>query len=106
MCASVPRAQRVPRLDQLSLDEKIGQMFVYGARGGVMNESSASYRWLLHQVHDNHIGGVVWFPAEISLTGRLSPPPQGEGRGSPLPTSPTPVGGGGGFSSPPPLPAP
>ena len=41
---------------QLSLDEKIGQMFAIRANGVFMGESSASYQQMLHQVRDNHVG--------------------------------------------------
>ncbi len=44
----------------LSLDEKIGQLFVVVARGGFFNEDSAEFRSLMHQVRDNHVGGIHW----------------------------------------------
>jgi beta-N-acetylhexosaminidase len=81
MCASVPRAaNRVPRLEELSLDEKVGQMFVYGARGSFMNESSPAYRALLHQVRDNHVGGFIWFLSNVYETAYLNRQLQGESR--------------------------
>src|ERR1051325_9037914 len=60
MCASLP-PRGVPRLQDLTLDEKIGQMFVVGAYGVFANESSARYAQLLHQVRDNHVGGIIWW---------------------------------------------
>lgn len=45
----------------MSVDEKIGQLFVYGSTARFMNEESAEYRALVHQVRDNHVGGVMWF---------------------------------------------
>jgi beta-N-acetylhexosaminidase len=45
---------------ELTLDEKIGQLFVYVLPGAFMNEDSPEYRRLLHQVRDNHVGGVHW----------------------------------------------
>ncbi len=48
----------------LSLDEKIGQLFVYAARGTFLNEASPEYRELLRQVRDNHVGGILWFQSE------------------------------------------
>jgi beta-glucosidase-like glycosyl hydrolase len=80
MCSSVPRAPRVPGLDELSLDEKIGQMFVYGARGGYMAESSPSYRWLVHQVRDNKLGGLIWFQSNVYETAHLNRMLQNEAR--------------------------
>src|SRR5439155_4325637 len=53
MCATQQR--------HLTLDEKIGQMFAVRAYGVFMGESSPAYQQLLHQVRDNHVGGVVWF---------------------------------------------
>jgi beta-N-acetylhexosaminidase len=72
MCASVPPVPHVPRLEELSLDEKVGQMFVYGARGGYMAESSPSYRWLVHQVRDNKVGGLIWFQSNVYETAQLN----------------------------------
>ena len=80
MCASVPRPPHIPRLEELSLDEKIGQMFVYGARGGFMSESSPSYRWLRHQVRDNHVGGFIWFQSNVYETAQLNRMLQSESR--------------------------
>jgi beta-glucosidase-like glycosyl hydrolase len=73
MCATVPQQQaRTPRVSDLSLDEKIGQMFSYGARGIFMAESSPAYQQLLHQVRDNHVGGVIWFLSNVYETALLS----------------------------------
>jgi len=54
-CATVSRSQAA-----LSLDEKIGQLFVVVVRGGFVNEGSPEFRALLHQVRDNHVGGIHW----------------------------------------------
>ena len=54
-CATV--AVRPPAM---TLDEKIGQLFVYVLPGAFMNEGSPEYRQLLHQVRDNHVGGLHW----------------------------------------------
>lgn len=48
----------------LSLDEKIGQLFVYAARGVFVNERSADYRELLRQVRENRVGGILWYQTE------------------------------------------
>jgi beta-N-acetylhexosaminidase len=56
----------------LTLDEKIGQLFVYPATGRFMNEASAEYRALVHQVRDNHVGGILWYLfSDVSETARL-----------------------------------
>src|SRR5437588_3207756 len=73
MCASVPQRD-------LSLDQKIGQLFAVRANGVFMNESSAEYRQLLHQIRDNHIGGVIWFQANVYETALLDQKLQRETR--------------------------
>lgn len=44
----------------MTLDEKIGQLFVYVTPGPFMNEDSPRYRELVHQVRENHVGGIHW----------------------------------------------
>ena len=57
----------------LTLDEKIGQLFVYPATGRFMNEESAEYRALVHQVRDNRVGGILWYLlSDVSETARLN----------------------------------
>src|SRR5438874_3964422 len=80
MCATVPHARRIPRPDELTLDEKIGQLFVVGAYGVFMNESSPAYARLLHQVRDNHIGGFIWFVSNVYETAALTERLQAESR--------------------------
>ena len=80
MCATVPHARRVPRLDELTLDEKIGQLFVVGAHGVFMSESSPAYARLLHQVRDNHVGGFIWFVSNVYETAALTERLQAESR--------------------------
>ena len=65
MCTTAPQ-------QKLSLDEKIGQLFSYGAHGIFMSESSQAYQQLLHQVRDNHIGGVIWFQSNVYETALLN----------------------------------
>jgi beta-N-acetylhexosaminidase len=72
MCASVPHPKAVPTLQSLTLDEKIGQLFVAGARGVFMGESSWAYQQLMHQIHDNHVGGVIFFQSNVYETALLA----------------------------------
>ncbi|MDQ6799327.1 MAG: glycoside hydrolase family 3 protein [Acidobacteriota bacterium] len=65
---------------QLTLDEKIGQMFSVRANGVFMGESSPAYQQLLHQVRDNHIGGIVWFLSNVYETALLNQKLQSESR--------------------------
>ena len=59
-------------VNDLSLDEKIGQLFVPGAHGRYMSESSAPYRTLLHHVNDNKVGGFIWFVSNVYETAHLN----------------------------------
>jgi len=54
-------------IEDLSLDEKIGQMFVVVGRAVFMSESSWAYQELTHQVRDNHIGGVILAKTALDL---------------------------------------
>jgi beta-N-acetylhexosaminidase len=57
----------------LSLDEKIGQLFVIAERGVFMNVKSAGYRDLLHRVSDQRVGGVLWYLlSDVSEVSRLN----------------------------------
>ena len=74
MCASVPQhhSTNIPPIEQLSLDEKIGQMFAVFGRGVFMSESSVAYQQLLHHVRDNHAGGVMWSVSNVYETAQLT----------------------------------
>ncbi|HEX8153434.1 MAG TPA: glycoside hydrolase family 3 protein [Thermoanaerobaculia bacterium] len=74
MCASRPHTEspRVPDLSELTLDEKIGQMFAYGAHANFMTESSPAYQQLMRQVRENKIGGVIWFASNVYETAWLT----------------------------------
>jgi beta-N-acetylhexosaminidase len=48
----------------LSLEEKVGQLFVYAARGSFVNEQSPEFRELRRQVSVNHVGGILWYGSE------------------------------------------
>ena len=56
----------------LTLDQKIGQLFVYPANGRFLNEASAEYLALLRQVRENGVGGILWFAADVGETSRLT----------------------------------
>jgi beta-glucosidase-like glycosyl hydrolase len=71
MCASVPQHHPVSASD-LSLDEKIGQLFVVSAHGIFMAESSWGYQELLRQVRDNHAGGMIWFVSNVYETSLMN----------------------------------
>ena len=46
-------------LRKLSLEEKIGQMFMMRGRAEFLNVASAEYKQLVDQIHRYHIGGVL-----------------------------------------------
>jgi beta-glucosidase-like glycosyl hydrolase len=79
MCASVPQ-RHLLKVEDLSLDEKIGQMFVVLGRGVFMSESSWAYNELTHQVRDNHVGGVIWSVSNVYETAVLTSRLQKESR--------------------------
>ena len=64
VAASLACATRILAPTALTLDEKIGQLFVYAARGTFVNEASPEYRELLRQVRDNKVGGILWYQSE------------------------------------------
>jgi beta-glucosidase-like glycosyl hydrolase len=70
MCASVPQHPATPQ--RLSLDEKVGQLFVVSGHGVFMAESSWGYQELLRQVRDNHAGGMIWFVSNVYETAVLT----------------------------------
>ncbi len=81
MCATVPpHRPPTPRLEDLSLDEKIGQLFAVRGSGVFMAESSPSYQQLLHAVRDSRVGGVVWFASNVYETAHLTRTLQREAR--------------------------
>lgn len=79
MCATAPRRQ-IPRLEELTLDEKIGQLFVVADHGVFMGEQSDRYQRLLHHVRDNHVGGIIWFVSDVYETAWLNTVLQREAR--------------------------
>ena len=54
-----------PRAISLSLDEKIGQLFVVPARGVYMSNDSKDFQTLRHQIVDNHVGGIILFSSNV-----------------------------------------
>jgi beta-N-acetylhexosaminidase len=79
MCASVPQRHTI-RVDELSLDEKVGQMFVVLGHGVFMPESSWAYQELRRQVRENHVGGVIWSVSNVYETAQLTARLQAEAR--------------------------
>ncbi|MEO8034724.1 MAG: glycoside hydrolase family 3 N-terminal domain-containing protein [Acidobacteriota bacterium] len=61
-----------PGLEQLTLDEKIGQLFVPGAEGTFMNSTSWQWLQLERQVREQHVGGFIWFSSNVYETAELN----------------------------------
>ena len=55
-------------------------MFAIRANGVFMGESSPAYQQMLHQVRDNHVGGIVWFLSNVYETALLNQKLQHEAR--------------------------
>ena len=73
MCASVPEHSKpIPSLQELSLDQKIGQLFIHPGNALFMAESSEAYQQLLHAVRDNQVGGIIWFVSNVYETAHLT----------------------------------
>ncbi|HMF56076.1 MAG TPA: glycoside hydrolase family 3 N-terminal domain-containing protein [Pyrinomonadaceae bacterium] len=53
------------QLRRMTLDEKIGQLVSVGINATYLNQESAAYRALRHQVEDNHIGGIILFQSPV-----------------------------------------
>ena len=71
---------RVPSIERMSIDEKVGQLFVVAAHGRFMNEDSAAYQELRRQVRGNHAGGVIWYVSNVYETAWLTRRLQAEAR--------------------------
>jgi len=67
-------------LASLTLEEKVGQLFVVGGNASFMNEASSTFRTLAHHVTDNRVGGVIWFRSQVYETAILTARLQGLSR--------------------------
>ena len=72
MSCSTTRMARPLSIDDLSTDEKIGQLIVPDAYGAYMSDSSAAWKRLEHLVRDEHVGGLVWFATNVYETAFLN----------------------------------
>lgn len=66
-----PAATEAP----LTLEEKVGQLFVVGAHAKSADESTPENVRLFRLVRDRHVGGVIWYrstiPETVALAARL-----------------------------------
>jgi beta-N-acetylhexosaminidase len=52
-------------LQRMSLDEKIGQLISVGINATFLNQDSAAFKALRHQIEDNHVGGIILFRGPV-----------------------------------------
>ena len=60
------------KLKGLTLDEKIGQMFMADGNAIFMNSQTEIYKQLEHQIKDNKVGGILWFRSDVWATAVLT----------------------------------
>ncbi len=65
-------ARQTPSPDHLSLDERIGQLFVPEGYGVFRNETSPLYQRLERFVREQHVGGIIWFASNVLETAMLN----------------------------------
>src|SRR6185437_10198319 len=53
------------QLKQMSLEEKVGQLISVGINATYLNQDSAAFKALRHQVVDNHVGGIILFRGPV-----------------------------------------
>ncbi len=56
----------------LTLEQKVGQLFVVSGRGIFLNDEAPAYRELARQVTENRVGGVIWFRSNVYETAILN----------------------------------
>jgi beta-N-acetylhexosaminidase len=59
-------------LKNLSLDEKIGQMFMADGNAIFMNREVDAYQQIEHHIKDNKVGGILWFRSDVWATAVLT----------------------------------
>jgi len=72
MTASCATSVRLPRVEEMTLDEKIGQMIVPGAHGVFMNATSPAWQRLERRVRQEQVGGLIWFVSNVYETAELN----------------------------------
>src|SRR5256885_4290775 len=72
MTASCATSGRLPRVEEMSLDDKIGQMIVPAGHGVFMNASSPAWQRLERWVGRDRVGGIIWFVSNVYETAELN----------------------------------
>ncbi len=60
------------KMKQLTLEAKIGQMFMADGNAIFMNRQTDAYQQLKHHIEDNKVGGVLWFRSDVWTTAVLT----------------------------------
>jgi beta-N-acetylhexosaminidase len=55
-------------LKNMTLEEKVAQLFIVRANGYYVSDESDQYRRLVHLVKDRHVGGLVFFQGDVYST--------------------------------------
>ena len=53
------------QLKQMSLEQKVGQLISVGINATFLNQDSAAFNALRHQIVDNHVGGIILFRGPV-----------------------------------------
>lgn len=53
------------QLKQMSLEQKVGQLISVGVNATYLNQDSAAFNALRHQIVDNHVGGIILFRGPV-----------------------------------------
>lgn len=59
-------------LKGLTLDEKVGQMFMADGNAIFMNREVDAYKQIEHHIKDNKVGGILWFRSDVWATAVLT----------------------------------
>ncbi len=68
---SPPASDADALLARMTLEEKVGQLFVVGANAKFRSEESEEHRRLVHLVSRRKVGGVIWYRSDVTETARL-----------------------------------
>jgi beta-N-acetylhexosaminidase len=52
-------------LRKMSIDDKVGQLISIGVNATFLNQDSATFAQLKHQIEDNHVGGIILFRGPV-----------------------------------------
>ncbi len=68
---AAPAKAEAAGVRKMTLEEKVGQLFVVSGHGIFLNDEATAWKELARQVTENHVGGIVWFRSEVYETAVL-----------------------------------